>query len=54
MEGIKETVDWDDIRNHYYISHKNINLNGIVPLWNEGILDIPHNRDETHPVSKEN
>lgn len=32
MEGVKETVNFDHIKNHYYRSHPSINPNGIVPL----------------------
>ena len=32
MPGIKETVNLDHIKKHYYMSHATINPNGIVPL----------------------
>ena len=32
MPGIKETVNLDHIKKHYYMSHETINPNGIVPL----------------------
>lgn len=32
IPGIKETVNFDHIQQHYYYSHKTINPNGIVPV----------------------
>ncbi|WEK48624.1 MAG: glutathione S-transferase family protein [Candidatus Kaistia colombiensis] len=32
IEGIRETVDFDHIKRHYYESHKTINPTGIVPV----------------------
>ncbi len=42
--GVAETVNWDHIKRHYYVTHTSINPSGIVPLgprtdWNE-----PHDR----------
>jgi putative glutathione S-transferase len=44
--GFGDTVDFDHIKRHYYVTHHQINPTGIVPagpdlsLWN-----TPHNRD---------
>ncbi|MGI4793236.1 MAG: glutathione S-transferase family protein [Janthinobacterium lividum] len=43
--GVAETVDFDHIKRHYYLSHKTINPNGIVPLGPELALDDPVERD---------
>ena len=32
VDGIRETVDFDHIKRHYYESHKTINPTGVVPL----------------------
>ncbi|MDP1574662.1 MAG: glutathione S-transferase family protein [Coxiellaceae bacterium] len=42
--GIKETVNFDHIKRHYYLSHTDINPKGIVPLGPELKFDEPHNR----------
>ena len=44
-EGIAETVNFDHIKRHYYITHKDINPTGIVPAGPELDLDSPHGRD---------
>lgn len=48
--GIAETVDFDHIKRHYYISHDSINPNGIVPKG--PLLDLmqEHGRDIVFPV----
>jgi len=43
--GIAETVDFDHIKRHYYVSHSNINPTGIVPLGPLQDLTAPHGRD---------
>ena len=35
--GVQETVNMEHIKNHYYTSHPNLNLYGIVPLGPEGM-----------------
>ncbi len=45
IRGIKETVSFDHIKQHYYGSHRTINPTGIVPLGPNQILDAPHDRD---------
>ena len=42
--GIRETVDFQHIKGHYYQSHPTINPNGIVPLGPELDFAAPHNR----------
>jgi putative glutathione S-transferase len=42
--GIRETVNFEHIKHHYYGSHRQINPTGIVPLGPELDLDAPHNR----------
>jgi len=44
-EGVAETVNFDHIKRHYYITHKDINPCGIVPLGPELDLDSPHGRE---------
>ena len=43
--GIAETVNFDHIKRHYYVTHTEINPTGIVPIG--PLLDFskPHNRD---------
>lgn len=45
MPGIAETVDFDHIKRHYYVSHEHINPSRIVPLG--PLLDFgrPHDRE---------
>jgi putative glutathione S-transferase len=45
MPGVKETVDFEHIKQHYYYSHHRINPTRIVPLGPLLILDSPHDRD---------
>ena len=42
--GIRDTVNMEHIKNHYYGSHRSINPTGIVPLGPELDFDAPHNR----------
>jgi glutathionyl-hydroquinone reductase len=44
MPGIAETVSIDQIKRHYYGSHRHINPSGIVPLGPELNFSAPHNR----------
>jgi glutathionyl-hydroquinone reductase len=43
--GIAGTVDFDHIKRHYYMSHRQINPTGIVPKGPELALDAPHGRE---------
>jgi putative glutathione S-transferase len=42
--GIRETLDLDATKEHYYRSHRSINPYGIVPIGPEFDLDAPHGR----------
>ncbi len=42
--GIAETVDFDHIKRHYYLTHGSINPSGIVPVGPILDLDAPHER----------
>ena len=44
MQGVRETVDMDYIKLHYYGSHRSVNPTGIVPAGNGPGLDQPHGR----------
>jgi len=43
--GIAETVDFDDIKRHYYMSQKTINPTGIVPKGPLLDLEAKHDRE---------
>lgn len=43
--GIRETVDFDHIKRHYYVTHPQINPTGIVPMGPLLDLDSPPGRD---------
>jgi putative glutathione S-transferase len=43
--GIAETVDIDQIKRHYYMTHAGINPSAIVPVGPVLDLDAPHGRD---------
>jgi putative glutathione S-transferase len=45
VEGVKETVQFDHIKRHYYQSHTSINPTGIVPVGPEIDFDAPHGRE---------
>ncbi len=45
QEGIAETVNFDHIKRHYYITHDDINPTGIVPLGPEQDFHAPHGRE---------
>jgi putative glutathione S-transferase len=45
VPGVKDTVNFDHIKVHYYYSHARINPTRIVPLGPLLILDSPHDRD---------
>ena len=42
--GVAETVDFDHIKRHYYMTHRDINPTGIVPVGPQLDLDAPHDR----------
>ncbi len=43
--GVRQTVDFQHIKHHYYESHKTINPSGIVPLGPDIDFEAPHGRD---------
>lgn len=45
QEGITDTVNFDHIKRHYYITHDDINPTGIVPLGPDQDLLAPHGRE---------
>jgi len=44
-DGVAETVDFDHIKRHYYVTHRTINPTGIVPAGPALDLEAPHGRD---------
>lgn len=42
--GISETVDFDHIKRHYYMSHRHLNPSGIVPRGPEMNLTASYDR----------
>ncbi len=46
IPGIAQSVKFDQIKEHYYGSHKQINPMGIVPLGPEQNLHSPHGRNQ--------
>ncbi|GAA3924935.1 glutathione S-transferase family protein [Litoribacillus peritrichatus] len=44
VEGVKETVNMEHIKRHYFFSHRTINPTGIVPVGPELDFDAPHDR----------
>jgi len=44
VPGVAETVNMDHIKRHYYISMRNINPSGIVPLGPALDFEAPHDR----------
>lgn len=45
IPGIAQTVDFDQIKRHYYITQDEINPTGIVPIGPLMDLDAPHDRE---------
>lgn len=46
LPGIRGTVDFDQIKRHYYMTHPQINPTGIVPMGPVMDLDAPPERDQ--------
>ena len=44
VPGVAETVDFDHIKRHYYVTHDSINPTGIVPKGPALDLNQPHGR----------
>ena len=45
QEGIAETVNFDHIKRHYYITHDDINPTQVVPIGPDQDLSAPHGRE---------
>ena len=45
QDGIAETVNFDHIKRHYYVTHTDINPTQIVPVGPNLNLSLPHGRD---------
>ncbi|MBD5635222.1 MAG: glutathione S-transferase family protein, partial [Candidatus Eremiobacteraeota bacterium] len=45
LPGVAETVDFAQIKRHYYATHEDINPTRIVPIGPEQHLDAPHGRE---------
>jgi glutathionyl-hydroquinone reductase len=45
LPGIAETVNFDHIKRHYYVTHDDINPTRIVPIGPLQDLESPHGRD---------
>jgi putative glutathione S-transferase len=43
--GVAETVDFDEIRRHYYMTHPMINPSGLVAVRPAASFDEPHGRE---------
>jgi len=43
--GIADTVDFDEIRRHYYLTHPMINPSGLVAVRPAASFDAPHGRE---------
>lgn len=44
-DGVADTVNFDHIKRHYYMTHGEINPTGIVPLGPDQDLTSPHGRE---------
>ncbi len=44
VPGVPDTVDFDQIRRHYYLTHRELNPRGIVPIGPDLDLEAPHGR----------
>ncbi|MEO2003133.1 MAG: glutathione S-transferase family protein [Candidatus Poribacteria bacterium] len=45
QRGVADTVDFDHIKRHYYVTHDDINPTQVVPLGPHMDLNAPHGRD---------
>ena len=43
--GVADTVDFDEIRRHYYLTHPMINPSGLVAVRPAESFDLPHGRE---------
>jgi len=46
IDGVKDTVNVDEIKKHYFASHLMVNPTGIIPRGPEINYDLPHGRDQ--------
>jgi len=46
IPGVAHTVNFDHIKRHYYVTHREINPTGIVPIGPELHLSRPHGREQ--------
>ncbi len=51
IPGIAETVNFDHIKRHYYMTHDDINPTRIVPIGPLLLLDAPHGRERLKHAS---
>ena len=52
-EGVSETVDFDQIKKHYYYSHETINPSRVIPVGPLVDFEVPHNRKEILPSCRD-
>jgi putative glutathione S-transferase len=45
VPGVADTVDFDQIRRHYYLTHHDLNPRGILPIGPDIDLTAPHGRE---------
>jgi putative glutathione S-transferase len=52
MPGVKDTVNMEQIKAHYYCSHPTLNHYSIIPRGSNfvGLLEEPHNRDTVNKM----
>ena len=43
--GVEDTVDFDEIRRHYYLTHPMINPSGLIAVRPAASFDLPHGRE---------
>ncbi len=46
LPGVAETVNMDHIKQHYYVTHDDVNPTGLVPVGPDPDFEAPHDRDE--------
>ena len=49
IDGVAETVDFDHIKRHYYVTHGDINPTRLVPIGPLQDLQAPHDRHSLSP-----
>ena len=52
VDGVAETVNFDHIKRHYYITHDDINPTRLVPVGPDQDLHAPHGRDVARYVAR--